>query len=479
MKGDRVEVEKKEREDIGIWFLPESPDDKLSGSLNIDDKGNCQLKLAENFGGIKGIGSNECVEAILGFLANGKKVTLLNCIQTNQQWGFPGFPVTVYTSTIAIIGEWYNSDEDIVVSEITASYNYLNYWINCKPFSVVKDDEKKEIYMTYCMPKVVTCNVENEKIELTYGANCEGDSYSNFEIHQSEFVCFKFKEKVHYKNAFDRVNDFANFLTLCIGKRISALTVTTVNQEGQEVEFIYPRDTRDNGVVKEHELYIKYTYVKDNFENIMKNWLSKKDMLNPIIDYFVDAHETEFRIPISFLKVVQAIEAYSRRMRKNEIMPPEIFEKKVQSILEKIESEDDKRLVKSILSNEPRLRQRLTELFDETNYVFNISSAKRKSYINKIVNTRNYYTHFDKSLEDKILNPTEMFYLSRLIRSVLRVLLLQELGLSQDLIKIRMQEDQGLVSIKEGLGLIPPAKLFDIKIVPTDKEKPDSPDYKK
>lgn len=456
---------------IGMWFLPEFPNESLSGTLDIDENGKCQLQVPHNFGSIQAIGSNETIPIIHGFMADGKKVTLLHCIPTNQQWGFPGFLVTNYTSSIAIIGEWYSSEKDIDVFEMTASYDYLNYWINNRPFEIVGNDEKKEIYMTYRMPERITCNIGSEEIELTYKVNSKSDSYSNFEINQSEFVCFKFAKEVYYQSALIRIYDFANFLTLCVGKRVSPVLITSKNQEGQDIEFIFPRDKIDNEMVKEQELYIKFTYIRDIFEDTMKKWQAKKELLKPIIDYFVEAHEKEFRIPISFLKVVQAIEAYSRRMRKNEMLPPEEFEKKVQSILERIDSGEDQKWVRSIISNEPRLRQRLTELFGETNYIFDISSKKRKSFINKIVDTRNYYTHFDNKLIDKILKPNEIFYVSGFIKMVLRVLLLQELGLNQQLIVSRMQNDQELIHIKNGLKLTPPAKLFDLTFIPIENEQ--------
>lgn len=465
-----------DRDAIGMWFLPKFPDEKLDGTLIIDDKGECQLQVSHNFGGLQGIGGNGQVEAINGFMANGDKVTLFNCIQKQQEWAIPGFPVTVYTSAFAIIGEWFTNDEGVVVTEITASYDHLNYWLNTKPFVKEYDCESKEIRLIYKMPEIITCNTGNEVIELTYTAMLNCDSFNSFKIHQSEFVCFKFAAIIPYRVAINSVYSFAEFLTLCIGKRISVRSVTGKNKAGQTLEFIFLKDAVDDKVAKKREMYIEFSYIKDVFEDVMKNWQDKSEILKPIIDYFVEAHENGFRIPMSFLNIVQALEAYSRRMRNNEVMLPEVFENKIKSIIESIQNAEDQEWVKSILSNEPRLRQRLTELFEETNYVFDISLNKRKSWIHKIIDTRNYYTHFDNSLEDKILQQKEMYYLSELMKLVLRVLLMQELGLNQELIKHRMQENQELLHIKESLGLIPSTKPFDIKIISVGTEKSDSPD---
>ncbi|QXE18843.1 HEPN domain-containing protein [Clostridium sp. 001] len=322
------------------------------------------------------------------------------------------------------------------------------------------------------MPKVFICNVGNEKIEFTYKLNAKSDFLSNFTMYQYEFVSFKFFEKVYYKNALDRIWDFAKLLTLCIGKRVSPLSITSKNESGQKVEFIYPASNiMDKEVIKEHDICIKFSYIRDIFENVINNWKVKKDKLEPIIDYFVDAYEKVFMVPTSFLKVIQAIEAYSRRMRKNAVLPQAEFEKKVQNILEKVESSEDRELIKSILSNEPRLRKRLAELFNETNYVFDISSKKRKLLICEIVDTRNYYTHFDNKSKYKILEPERMFYASSFMKLVLRVLLMQELGMSKELIKSRMKEDQELIYIKQGLQLIEPISQFNMTFIPDDKKQ--------
>ncbi|QXE18846.1 hypothetical protein [Clostridium sp. 001] len=138
-------MSEKGRKIMGMWFLPKFPDEKLNGTLSIDDNGNCQLRVAYKFEGLQNIGYNKQLDVIHGFTANGKKITLLKCTVIEQQIGIPGFPVTTYTSQITIIGEWYSDDKKVLISEITASYDYLNYWIGNKPFFSKTNDEKNEI----------------------------------------------------------------------------------------------------------------------------------------------------------------------------------------------------------------------------------------------------------------------------------------------------------------------------------------------
>src|SRR5690625_4678133 len=148
------------RENIGIWYLPSNPTEKLTATLTIDDDNTCKLKVAHNFGGLSAMGVDE-LPVIHGTLSNGKEVTLINSIKTHEQWGFPGFPVSIWSCSLAIVGGIYNNVSDILLSEIKATYEHLNFWLNKNPFkfdtSTTTNDSlvsSVEINMNYKMPDV-------------------------------------------------------------------------------------------------------------------------------------------------------------------------------------------------------------------------------------------------------------------------------------------------------------------------------------
>lgn len=314
------------------------------------------------------------------------------------------------------------------------------------------------------MPEVIKSDIGNLGIEFTYRVSATGDQYSKFELKQTEFVRFLFKENTHYRAAIDEVYDFSSFLTLCIGKKVDNKNFYAKDIDGNDIILLFRLQKENSQKIREHDIFIKFSYIEETFETCLQAWNAKKALLEPIIIYFVEAHEKGFHVPLSFLKVVQAIEAFSRRMRNNKIWTEEEFKEKVDRIVAQLQDEEDKKLISGILSNEPRLRQRLTDLFAEVNGIFEISSKKRKSYTNKIVDTRNYFTHFDEALKPNVLDVDMMYYLTGYLKLVLRVLLLRELGIDNDLIKCRMIDSQELLNIKEGLGLIPPVELMKIEI---------------
>jgi hypothetical protein len=468
-------MNKIEKENLGIWFLPSNPTERLSGTLIIDDDNGCELKMAHNFGGFSGIGIDN-LPVIHGILSNGKKVTLIDSTKTNQQWAFPGFPVTILSCRLAVIGGFYQDEKDIIISEMKATYEHLNFWLNKNPFEIIS--RQNEIYMNYKMPEVIKSEIGNLGIEFTYRVSATGDQYSKFELTQTEFVRFLFKENTHYRAAIDEVYDFSSFLTLCIGKKVDNKNFYAKDIDGNDIILLFKLQMENSQKIREHDIFIKFSYIEETFETCLQAWNAKKALLEPIIIYFVEAHERGFHVPLSFLKVVQAIEAFSRRMRNNKIWTEEEFNEKVDRIVAQLQDDEDKKLISGILSNEPRLRQRLTDLFAEVNDIFEISSKKRKSYTNKIVDTRNYFTHFDEALKPNVLDVDMMYYLTGYLKLVLRVLLLRELGMDNDLIKCRMIDSQELLNIKEGLGLIPPVELMKIEIkdVTEDDSKENSTD---
>ncbi|MGG0644739.1 HEPN domain-containing protein [Sporosarcina gallistercoris] len=462
-------MKKLDSENIGIWYLPSNPNERLTATLTIDDDNTCKLKMAHNFGGLSAMGVNE-LPIIHGVLSNGREVTLVNSLKTNEQWGFPGFPVSIWSCNLAIIGGLYREDSDILLSEIKATYEHLNLWLNKKPFKIDTSTTTKdslissvEINMNYKMPDVIKIDNSNFNIEFTFKVDSSGDQYSKFEINQTELVRFLFKENVHYKEAINTVSNFSDFLTLCIGEPIACKEFFAKDIHGNDITLLFNSNKVNSNKIKEHEIIIKFSYIEDSFETCIQTWNTKKELLEPIIHYFVDAHEKGFYVPTSFLKVVQAVEAFSRRMRNNKIWSDEEFEATKERLTLQIQDDEDKKLIAGILSNEPRLRQRLKEIFSEVNDIFGISSDKRKSFINKIVNTRNYYTHFDERLKDQIFDAIPMYYITKYMKLVLRVLILRELGIDNDLIKQRMSGNQELLHFKEGLGLIPPHEFMKIE----------------
>lgn len=447
---------------IGYWFLPKSQNSSISGTLEINESGVGKLLLARGFNGFD-VSMN--VELILGTLSNGTKVTLINPIIARREFSSGGFLTVEYNSYLTIMGEHYLNINDILFSEVKVSYPYFNLWLNKKSIEVSMDDkEEKSINMKYKMPEVITEEYKDNTMEFTYKVKTEINPIGTFKLEQEEFVRFIFKESLNYNLAIDICYEFSQFLTLCMGEKICINSIFTKNKDGYDTEIIVANKERNDAIVSENNILIKYTYIQNSFSNAIRIWSEKKDLLEPIIVYFIEAYEKVFHEPMSFLKIVQAVEAFSRRMRDNKTMPQKDFELKVEQLISQLVSKEDKKLIKGILSNEPRLRQRLVDIFEEVNFVFDISKTKRKSLINKICDTRNYYTHFDDINKYELLDTEKMYYATEYMKWTLQILILNELEVDRELIKQSILNNRNIYRMKEALDMLADDEKIDSKL---------------
>lgn len=79
-----------DRESIGFWSIPSSQYDSVNGNFFKADNGKYELLLHDCFGGLPNMGRNQHVPIINGFMANGKKVTLIDCNSISMSIPMPG-----------------------------------------------------------------------------------------------------------------------------------------------------------------------------------------------------------------------------------------------------------------------------------------------------------------------------------------------------------------------------------------------------
>lgn len=100
-------------------------------------------------------------------------------------------------------------------------------------------------------------------------------------------------------------------------------------------------------------------------------------------------------------------------------------------------------------SNQATLRQRIKELWDNHRDVFEKYFGKRREFIAKVIDTRNYYVHQDESLKDRALRGRDLRRMNRSLFLLLGLLCtLDLLGMSQGQVEMLLERHRGLL---EGL----------------------------
>lgn len=443
---------------IGYWYLPNKKQDELYGKLTINDN---RIDL-EVYGGLfeninDSINMKE-IDIINGFTICGKSITLLSNISLEFKMNMPGTAINKYGSKFMIIGNEYTSIDECILSSISSSYTNLSEWIGISGFNL--EHSKEHMCIDYHYPQGMIYELDDYTLKINYTLK---NKYNLDEINMKQHIDIVFEGLLDYdlNSALEIIYDFSHFLTLCIGQKISPYNIKAKDKNGKEVEI------RINGVeeisdkkVNNREMLIPFKFIKENFKECLTNWKNKKEKLSPIIDYVVDSHSKIFHIPLSFIKLVQATETFSRRMRNNCKIDEDEHDKKIEYIISKIDDEDYKKWLIDRLkySNEPSLAMRLKEIFKEVDFIISLNSGERKKIVKKIVDTRNYYTHFDESKKDLIMTTEELIYISKYILVILKVLIMKELGLDEAFIELQLKGLSEIIFTKAKLK-----KLFNIK----------------
>lgn len=145
-----------------------------------------------------------------------------------------------------------------------------------------------------------------------------------------------------------------------------------------------------------------------------------------------------------FLDLARAIETFHRRLRNNQEHSPEEHKKMINDIVDKVDESDKKWLKQRLaFSNEPTLHKRLENVMEEVKSPFiDRVISDYEQFVKDIKNTRNFQTHFSPQLEKKAKNGEALILLTKRLRLILVVAILQEIGLPKDQISQLLERNQ-------------------------------------
>ena len=447
-----MENSKENIEYTGYWYLPNDEKNQLFGTLQIDGNNKLRLELCGVWGSLKKLHNYENIMVINGFTKSGKKITLFECSVESLTLSNPGIPSVNYNPVYMIIGEHFKCINDIKINSVSSRYTDLSKWIRIAPFKREIQDTEKEFVLKYKLPEPRVYKLKDYTMKVNFKANMDGNFLKECTIYQKISIIFEDLREKSIESTLNLVYDFSKFLTLCIGQKVNPYDVEAVTENGNQILITWNGMRLNEDSEKTlNNILIPYQFIQDKFQECLENWYDKSEKLSPIIDYVVEAYENVFYIPMSFLKIIQAFEAFSRRMRNNCKIDLVAHENRINYIFDRIDNDDYKEWLNLRLkhSNEPSLNNRIQQLFGELDFIINMSGKEKKRISNKITLTRNYYTHFDESNKENKMGREEIYLVTKYILLGLRVLIMMELGLDKQFIRIQIDKANELWFLKD------------------------------
>lgn len=439
----------------GLWWLPNNPDERVAGVLEFDTTKGAKLELIGALEELREFGNVYNHEIILGLSITGKEVTLYKCLMDSTNLNLPGIMTSSYTASYLFIGKHFTSEDELVFDYFDVSYQYAEEWARITGFKVkVENDEKnsmKQYTIDYNFPETIRACLD-DGTELLIESKFSSNVNMIKQVDLSQRLIFNFKPPSplglnNFINGY--FYNFECFLSLAVGKPIYPVMIQAhyngqIEEPSKNDISIFLRLGREIKQLEQIHLFDMNFTLNDLRENInlyLNNWFGKAENIKPVYDlFFATIYNSEAFLESQFLTLTQAIESYHRRMVSGSYIDNKRFDELYLHFLSNIPEEleiDFKESIKDKLRylNEFSLRKRLKQLFLKFGELFELIIGNQKVFINEVVDTRNYLTHYDKQLESKALREDQLFQCLEQLKALLQTIFLYEIGFSNNFIK--------------------------------------------
>jgi hypothetical protein len=451
----------------GFWWLPDDPDNRVAGILHYDPVKGIKLELL-GFLKVDDYRVTRCnefisyVDIILGDTSKGQ-VTCYQCYQRSRT--FFGNSESNFDVSVIFTGHHFEKVDDIVFDRISVKYLNLERWVAKSGFHyLVKNDSDnvEDIKVWYRSPEKRKAKVKNMEISISFKFRPPfGSPPDERNLKQHTYLNIKTDDETHFDKFKEEILFLiTQFLTFGVGKAVhltcikcySDSLIYNKRQKLQGYKRVYAyynvKSLNEGEIVPTHEMLFSFLDIEDNFNKFLNNWFEKGKNLKDIYNLYFATIIKSMYLEHQFLSLIQAIESYHQRMCKGIYLPRTeyrpIRESLINAIPKSVTGYHKESLESKInFGNHFTLQSRLDEIFEKYNDIFGLVIEDKENFIKNVKNTRNFFTHYSKSLEKKAKDGDELVNLTDQIKFVLEVCLLVEIGFSLEKIKNLIAQRRG------------------------------------
>ncbi|TPK79033.1 hypothetical protein FJ936_30095 [Mesorhizobium sp. B2-4-13] len=435
----------------GLWWLKGNENKPEAGTLTFEPSNGATLRI---FGSLQEVSSPFSILVdgidqanIFGITRNGKPVTLIKAINKQRQINAPGFAVETWDTGLLIIGVHIDSEtDDEIFTKCYFRFEKLEEWLESRLFSFEFADDS--VTVTASVPRG-----SNLASHIDFDLSSIGAAYrSNKSVTHSEINAFRNLAIVpraarSLKWLMAKATRIQDLASLCTGHFLP-LTHLELSAPAEDLTEEHPRPrlarvyaqlTRQHaGQRPSHEPpLISANELFEANPAALQLWFDQYEIFNPAIGlFFTISSAKDMTVNVRFLLAIQALEVFHRRTTKAELMPADAFAPLVKTLVDAIPAAATVAMREKLKGtyafiNEPSLAQRLRSIVADLSIdLGGPPPAFPKSYQRKLVETRNYYTHFTETLQATALDGRGMYWASRRLILLLTFLFLRRLGIS-------------------------------------------------
>ena len=432
----------------GYFWLEDDAASVVAGTLRYDPEAGSSLELLGRLQPLKvEIGS---IQIMRGVSSKNDKLTLLNCIPQRTQLQQGLFEIQHFLCEVALVGN-FHPEATLTFQRSGIRFDKLDHWLKTNYVKTKRVTESEVgrglgIAVSTGRQGALECGRGGYKVYLEAEYSSRSDGYSaELSAFTTAYIVPDVTKNLQW--FFDEGRRLRDFSALCFG---SPLPLRSVKLLGGQVsiadgviitEFVVAFFVEQKPSTSSRASYplVMFRKLELAAPQVLSTWHEKREQFSEVIDLvFMVLYGHHTRPEVGFLLIMQAFEAFDRKVNPRTLTSPEAFKVVYDAMVGAIPQatpNDLRQKMKAAIqyANEPSLRKRLKVFYERL-----VSLAGTKPYgftessIDMMVQTRNYYTHYPDDLKSKILSPSSMVRETDRFSMLLVVCLLHEFGVTLD-----------------------------------------------
>lgn len=442
----RIEEEYKK---TGYFWLPDKVENKIPGILSIDDGGRIELEIIGHFDeGIKPLSADNNLIRIIGHVENDGLVTLDDCFYTRRNFSFGGISKSNILVNKVLSGAAWDKGEKVAFNTFSFSVDCLDEWVGISGIDVDNDWERRTATITYNPPEKICIELNNDmKLEICFACTLPGfPNLTEAKITQRAYFRLESEDLRDLSDFTSIAFKITNLMCFAIDEIVSLKNVSATSSEilrdgGDDkkypapISIYYQSIPFSEKIPKKnwHEMLFNFGAIKTNAQQVFNNWLNAYEYLSPALGlYFSTKAGAQKYIDGKFLALAQGLETYHRRTSSETLMDKEPYETLASEILKGCPDEHLDWLKGRLLhGNEINLGKRIKKIIEP--FKDHLGTSKERSkLLRKIVDTRNYLTHYSESLHDESAKGRDLWVLCLKMEVIFNLHFLKVIGFTDE-----------------------------------------------
>lgn len=424
------------------------------GRLSYDPREGIELELVGTPPGVglPALMAMPSLATVYGRLVDGTLVTLVGCITTKTHMGAGGVGLpTVLIANRMVAGAHVDDLDQLRVKSYTVEFSSLANWTCANPVKLAMptmDGKCISVDVAFRRPDPIDIVLSDRKFDLaiSHGWNTSLDSGS-FRIRWHAGVTIAAHDSMVLADASQVAWQCENLMSLLIGRQLSVRSIAlkpadAVSPGSTEspLHLIYhQRGKHDHPDLHPPQMLLPYSLVKEDFPQIVAKWFAKSEQAVLATNVFFGSQLLESPVlNVKFLAIIQAAESYHRSLGMGVYMKQDEYDAAITEFDFHMPTGiqgDHRESLKNRLryGNEYSLRKRLTEMLNRIpDDARGRIAGDVSKFVAKVVDTRNYFTHYDHASENNALKGKDAFVASERLRILVVANLLHDLGIKDE-----------------------------------------------